>query len=395
MSANGQLLIEPRLRPRPEETFFPSDDEVRIRLGVSMAPGDLRFPEAYYLAATGFYKLREDLEVRSFRASLTELGLVFFLRVSGSPAAIKAYLRNLKRWHALGNAWSFTLIDGMHLIDIDADPLRGAAAPSRAELEELCETHMQMGSRPLRFSKYLLYAALAPFGRKHTFGACGMDSPSADGLYDFHDVLIALEIIMRSYRGIDLSRAKSLSDLRAVGRPLESALEAEDGRIPLRGMLFHSLFFAACYEQKTRPEAYVERIASLAAGLEKDFLRPGESGGLALFRRYGIGGSRMLAMLGYEPIFKEGLDVWRRSRDMDLLSLYLLSQTYDTTALCRMTLEEYRELRDMTGEGGVSPERLAEEIDGRFVERKASARGISDLVSLILLVDRILREEEV
>ena len=366
---------------------------VTIRVAVSSTALNKRTPTVHYLVTSCFFKLLNELTVLDYRHQYGSEGLSFYLDVLESRSAVKAYLQNLKNFHVLGVAWDLAILDGINSItqirdSLNREPLKGY------ELEAVARMHMGMGSRPLRFSRYFLYAALAPFGRDRCYGSCCMSYEDAKGDRNFFKVLQGLEILVRSFSSLDFSSINSLNELRTRGVPIEEALNQLAGRKGLlKGLLFHSLLLAVVYEQKAPMDQIPERIQSLVKGIEKDFQRSVDSESLALFHRYGLGGARLLAMTGFQPLIDQALPYWQRSRDLDDLSLFLLAKTFDTTTLADLALEDYNLFQRKAESLLDRPDADRDGLNREFYQRNVVTDGISDLISIVLLLDLLQTED--
>lgn len=445
MSTNA---IDFRAETLPFPLWHTSSHEVLIRLQLATRDENRRYPEAYYLVTSGFYKMLHELDVTAFRHSFGEKGLRFYMEVQGSFASVKAYLMNLKQWHALGEAWDLVILDGIREYPVLGPEDRKKLLPSRNELWNLARGHMRMGSRPLRFSRYLLYAALAPFGRRRCYGSCSMRYEDAAGEADFTQYLQALAVLTENFRRTDFSRIASFAALRAMGLSIEAQLpkkeirrqemdatlpqaadsflkeslstaeeqfssemftelfqdkgsvsqaslaapRAASSNILFHGLLFHALFFAACYHQKVPFAEMPEAIIRLSAGLEKDYFRADDSDGLRLFRAFGMGGARRLALAGYEPLFSEALPFWRAHPNEEDRSLFLIGQIYDTTALMRTGVQRYRALQAICRKALSDDTIRRASLSAFFEENGIVTDGCRDLYALVLLLE--LLEEE-
>lgn len=445
MSTNA---VDFRAETLPFPLWHTSSHEVLVRLQLATRDENRRYPEAYYLVTSGFYKILRELDVVAFRHSFGEKGLRFYLEVQGSFASVKAYLMNLKQWHVLGEAWDLVILDGIREYPVLGPEDRKLPLPTQDKLCNIAREHMRMGSRPLRFSRYLLYAALAPFGRRHCYGSCSMRYEDATGEADFTQYLQALEILTENFRRTDFSRVSSFSELRRIGLSIETQLPKKEMRrkemeavLPqavdsflkeslstaeeqfsseifaelfqdkgfvlgaslqapraassdtfFHGFLFHALFFAACYHQKVPFTEMSAAIMRLSAGLEKDYFRADDSDGLRLFRAYGVGGARRLALTGYAPLFTEALPFWHAHPDEEDRSLFLIGQIYDTTALMRVGVQQYRVLQEICRKALTDKTIRRTSLSAFFEKNGIVTDGCRDIYALVLLLE--LLEEE-
>lgn len=374
--------------------FVVEREPILVRLSVNAKGLDSLDLPGVYIAVDGFFRLLRDVDVTSYRQTMGREGLVFFVEVNDSRSAIRAYLGNLKRYHFLGPAWNFTIIEGTRLTAITGDP--GRSRPlTGGELEDLAMTHLSMGSRPLRFSRYFLYSALAPFTRKRGYGTCLLDREDAKGRENFSMVLRGLDILRRAYQSIDFSGMTSLADLRSRGKVLQKALsDMTDHPGFMKGILFQSLILASVYEQKTPFSEIPARIRDLCQGLDRDFDLDVRSPGVEAYRLYGVGGIRTLAMEGFRPIIDQVLPMVEIRRNLDDLSLFLMSNTVDTTTLADLSMPDYIDLQDMARRALYPGDTDRTALDDLFYQRGLVTNGIRDLMMTTQLLALIKKEEE-
>lgn len=374
--------------------FFVVDREpILVRLSVNAKGLDSLDLPGVYIAVDGFFRLLRDVDVSSYRHSLGREGLAFFVEVNDSRSAIRAYLNNLKRYHFLGLAWNFTIIEGSRLTAITGDP--GRSRPlTGSELEDLAMTHLSMGSRPLRYSRYFLYSALAPFIRKRGYGTCLMDREDAKGRENFYMVLKGLDVLRRAYQSIDFSGMTSLADLRSRGKLLQKALADMTGLTGfMKGILFQSLIFAWVYEQKTPFAEIPSRIQDLCQDLDRDFDLDVRSPGVEAFRCHGVGGIRALAMDGFRPLIDQVLPMHDIRKNLDDLSLFLLANTVDTTTLADLSMSDYAGIQQLARRAIYPGDTDREAMDEFFYKRGLVTNGIRDLVMTTQLLALMKQEE--
>lgn len=366
---------------------------VTIQVSILSDAYDLRTPEVHYLVTTAFFKILHELNVIDYNHHYGIGGLNYYVDVVESRSAVRAYLLNLKKYHVLGSAWEFAIIEDVNsrtIIREEKDEKR----LNSFELYDLVRMHISMGSRPLRYSRAFLYAALAPFGRDRAYGSCSMNYEDARGERNFYYLIQAIEIIVRSLSSMDFSSISSLEELRAKGLPIEQTLDKLGKKKGLlKGLLFHSLVFASMYEKKVPEDKLVDRVKELVKGLENDFQKLGNSDGLRLYAQYRIGGARGMALSGYQFLFDLAIPFWNESEDLDELSLYLLSKTVDTTTLANTSLENYQVLQEEAKKALHDEDYDRDQLNHYFYKKGLVSDGISDLISMVLLLNLILKED--
>lgn len=375
--------------------YFVVDREpILIRLSANAGGVDALGLAGVYIVVDGFLRLLRDVDVKSYRHSLGHEGLVFFVEVSDSRSAIRAYLNNLKRFHFLGSAWNFTIIEGTRLTAITGDPLRSRPL-TQNELEDLAMTHLSMGSRPLRFSRYFLYSALGPFARNRGYGTCLLDREDAKGRENFYYVLQGLDVLRRAFQSIDFSGISSLAELRSKGKVIQKALSDLSGMEGfMKGMLFQSLLLACVYEAKTPFEKIPEAIRDLCRGLDRDYDLGLPSRGVMAYHRHGVGGIRSLAMAGFTPLIDQALPMYEIRQDLDDLSLFLLSNTVDTTTLADLSMAEYAGLQELARRALYPGDQDRAALDDFFYHNALVTNGIRDLIMTTQLLLLMKKEED-
>lgn len=375
---------------------------VRIRLGVYARGPALLSSDAHYLVVTGFIKLLHDLNVIRFSHSVGDDGLVFFLDVRESRSVVRSYLQNLKNFHVLGKAWDLVILDGTRVTAVHGD-LRCSLLQAW-DLHELARAHLIMGSRPLRFSRYFLYAALTPFARARGYGSALMHRDDAKGQTSFYHVLRGLDLIQRSLQSIDCSGISSLQELNTIARPLVRALESLGPQPGFLGELFYqTLFLATVYEQKTPADQLSERVKALAAGLDKAWKAAPETEPIA--RAMGISGMRGMLRAGFSPLLEliegDGSGAaweveWHDDlfTDLDDLSLLLFSRFADPHLLEEMNplqLTQVQQLARLALHGqGVD----RDQFNAFFYRNHLVADGVRDQIVLARLLAFLIGEDQ-
>lgn len=364
-------------------THLDPPDPVRIRLGIHADTAAVLTPDAHYLVVTGFFRLLRDLNVMRFTHAVSEDGLTFFLEVRESRSVVRSYLMNLKNYHVLGAAWDFVLLDGVHLTAVSGESRH--ALLNAFDLYEMAHAHLVMGSRPLRFSRYFLYAALRPFARVRGYGSTLMCREDAKGEVSFYHILRGLELIQRSFQSVDCSGIASLQEINTIARPLMRALEEIGAQHGFLGDLFYqTLFLATVYEQKTPVEQIPERVVKLTTGWEKEWKSSFTPETERLASALGMSGMRGMLQKGFEPL----LDVMDDAPldDLDDLSLLLLSRFTDTHLLQDMNpiqLIQVQKLAHLALQGeGVD----RDQFNDLFDHNHLVADGVRDLIVLVQLL---------
>lgn len=373
------VLVSERMLEQPFFTMA-LHDPVQIRLSIHAHGPEAMQADAHYLVVTGFFKLLHDLNVVSYRHSVTEEGLVFFVDVRETRHVVKNYLQNMKSYHALGAAWDLVIVDRGRVSTIAGDQ---RTAPLDAfGLSSLAYAHTQMGSRPLRFSRYFLYAALRPFARVRGYGSALMYKKDSREQIGFYEVLQGLELLQRSFQSVDLSGISSWQEIRAMERPLQDALNRLGRKDHfLRGILLSSMLLATVYEQKLPQVAWEERIRMLASGIEKVTATAFQP----VMQADALAGFYALARVGFAPLLAL-LKEDRSLEDLDDLSLYLFSAFEDTTTLADIAkpqLHQVQKLARLAYEGkGVDRQQL----DMLFEQNQLVSDGVRDMIVILRLL---------
>ncbi len=353
----------------------PAHDPVQIRLSIHAGAVDAQIPAAHYLVVTGFFKILHDLSVSHFRYEFGSEGLVFYVDVRESRNVVRGHLQNMKTFHVLGKAWDLVLVDGARVSVIASEG--HVPKLSSVELEMMAWMHAQMGSRPLRFSRYFLYAALLPFARVRGYGSVLMGHEDSTGRVNFYHVLEGLELLQRSLQSIDVSGIRSREELHQVIKPLEHALD-EIGRRDgfLRGMLIQVLVLAVVYEQKTTDAQLKAKAQALSEGFNREAV-----------------GSGMMAMLGFEPLL-DLLDVDPHLlQDTDDLSLYLLSRFRDPALSRVISLKQIDLLQELARVALEKGSVDREQLNQFFYQNQLVADGVRDWITILQLLSMIRQEE--
>lgn len=195
-----------------------------------------------------------------------------------------------------------------------------------------------------------------------------------------------------------------LSDLQRIGLAAEAAMfAATSNRNTHKGAIFCvGLLAAAAGVQHETPgrslgEVVVERWGGEIAQASS---LPETSAGIAICRRYGIGGVRREAADGFPSIYQRGLPALRLSPDREASRVQaffaLLDGAEDTTLLKRGGLDgrefaqaKVRAFLDAGGIGNSAWKETAEEIHREFVVRNLTAGGVADLLAASLFVEKI------
>lgn len=423
------MMADPVVETRP--FTVPLHDPVHIRLAIHARGEACHTKDAYYLVLVGLFKLLRDLTVLRFHHSWGKEGLVFSLAVRESRSVVRSYLAETKKFHVLGHAWDVVIIDGARVSTVPGDS-RKSLPLTEEMLSALAATHRQMGSRPLRFSRYFISAALLPFTRKRSYGCARMNAEDSRGKVNFYLVTQGLELLQRSFSSLDFSGISSTHALHIVADPLAKALQ-QIGRTTdfFAQLLFPALLLACLYEQKVP-----------LSGMEEAFARlyPDPTEGLWLDARYraknfpgdfcgdevapGIGihpGNRFNTEIGIEPgdahfvgmrknggkhlediahghhllMLRQLLDIYPNALlDLDTFSLFLLARMEDESTKRAMSGEQYRELRQLADlarqEKGVDRDQLNQ----LFFANRLVTEGVEASIVLFSLLSYMQEEEQ-
>lgn len=369
------------------------DSYTVVRIQASGVSVDKRKPCFSYLVTVAFFQVLQDMDVVYFTHAYSSHGLAFYLYIDQPKEVVRNYLVKLKRWHIASDAWHIFLVEGTREVEIFGEFTQRGTEPMEQMMHDLTKMHMRMGSRPLRFSKYMTYAVLAQLGRTRSYGCVCMAHNGSNVDITFKTFLVALQNLQRSYRTSDFSNVSSFEALRSKGQEQEAALLfSTSGAKALHGFSFLSSYLAACYEQKIPLASMPEKIVQLAKGLEKDYQRDLDTPGLRAYREYGIRGVRDVPLTGFEELIHHALRRYEQNDDLDDLTLYLMSTTFDTAMLSRSNLDVCEDVQKRA-QAALFANADRDALDRYFGESKLTSDGIADLVAITVLLSLMAEEE--
>lgn len=342
-------------------------EPILIRLSICARWGESVEKSASYLLVIGFFKILNELDIISYRYDFDHRGLVFYIEVRESRSATKAYLDRLKNYHMLGRAWKFEIIDGRRVSLISS--LSEDNRPIEASLlESMARVHMSMGSRPLRFSKYFLYAALIPYTRIRGYGCCIYNREDAKGRYDFYVVLQALEIMHRSLASLDFSDISSFEELNKRGNLIENAISEYSGKKGLlKGLLYKCLILATLYEKKISYDNVSGAITKLNKTQDKE--------------------------IGF--IQNKILSFYRTRDNIDDLSLYILSLMEDSSLIEDIGSDIYKDIQKLASRAIFPGDVDRDSLNELFYSKGLSTRDVQNLISITIILDLLDKEENI
>src|SRR5699024_2365192 len=109
------------------------------------------------------------------------------------------------------------------------------------------------------------------------------------------------------------------------------------------------------------------------------------SNGLEIFKEYNIKGVRESAMNGFSDLFDVFLPYYEKFRDVDDLSIIILSATDDTNVIHRSNLEDLIYLKRTAGSILQKKENY-KQLSNWCINRNISTGGSADLISSTLLL---------
>ncbi|GHV83228.1 protein CitXG [Spirochaetia bacterium] len=211
--------------------------------------------------------------------------------------------------------------------------------------------------------------------------------------------------------------AAMLNSLRPAGKLAElSMLEATDGVNTHRGLIFSiglaSAAFGAFfrYREKIASEEVLSFIASITCRITDDFdeYNPGDgdsglSHGETIHRRYGIGGVREEARLGFPAVRDCALPALRRALEAGwglneaglAAFLRLLCAVTDTNIIHRSNPETMAKIQQDTADflasdpGHAAMTEYAASLDKAFTTKNISPGGCADLLAIALFLHRL------
>lgn len=219
--------------------------------------------------------------------------------------------------------------------------------------------------------------------------------------------LASIEAITPGFAELAACAGGSLLDLQRIGLGMEQKMrEATNGRNAHRGAIFClGLLCAAAGERRESAEPLGEIVARRwGDGIpQADFLEV-TSDGIAMCRRYQMGGVRREAALGFPSVYQIGLPAYREAllhgRPAARVQAFfaILEHCEDTTLLKRGGPEgrDFARLcaRRFLNCGGVADSdwwQRAREIHREFVRRNLTAGGVADLLAATLFVEDMER----
>lgn len=196
-------------------------------------------------------------------------------------------------------------------------------------------------------------------------------------------------------------------ELAAIGRDAERAMltatggsNAHRGAIWVLGLLLAS---AAMAGRESNAEAIAHR-ASVLARYDDRFPPPRTSNGARVRERYGVSGARGEAIAGFPHVVRIGLPALHsaraRGRTEDVARLdalmAIVAHLDDTCVLhrggraaLRVAKAGAREVLFRGGTGTHAGRRALDRLDANLVAHNASPGGSADLLSAVLLLDRL------
>ncbi|PTX93030.1 triphosphoribosyl-dephospho-CoA synthase MdcB [Spartobacteria bacterium LR76] len=219
--------------------------------------------------------------------------------------------------------------------------------------------------------------------------------------------LASIEAITPGFAEMADCAGGSLHDLQRIGVEMEEAMQnATSGRNAHRGAIFClGLLCAAAGERRESAEPLGEIVARRwGAGIpQPDFLDV-TSDGIAMCRRYQMGGVRREAALGFPSVYQIGLPAYREALPYGRAAarvqafFAILEHCEDTTLLKRggpegrdFARQCARRFLDCGGVAAPDWWQRAQETHHEFVRRNLTAGGVADLLAATLFVEDMER----
>lgn len=217
--------------------------------------------------------------------------------------------------------------------------------------------------------------------------------------------LASIEAITPGFAEMAAYAGGTLADLQRIGLEMEQAMQmVTNGRNTHRGAIFCLGLLCAAAGARQR-ESLGEIVAwRWGGGIPQADVLDTTSDGVAMCRRYQLGGVRREAALGFPSVYRCGLPAYREAlpygRPAARVQAFfaILEHCEDTTLLKRGGLEgrdfARRCARRFLNDGGVAdPEwwQRAEEIHHEFVRRNLTAGGVADLLAATIFVEDMER----
>jgi triphosphoribosyl-dephospho-CoA synthase len=222
--------------------------------------------------------------------------------------------------------------------------------------------------------------------------------------------LASIEAITPGFAEMAACAAGSLADLQRIGVTMEQAMrKATNGRNAHRGAIFClGLLCAAAGVQIAGATESLGQVVATRWGGEipqAEALEP-SSDGVAMCRRFHLGGARREAALGFPSVYQFGLPAYREALSLGRPAarvqafFAILEHCEDTTLLKRGGLDgrdfARQCARRFLDDGGVAnPEwwQRAQEMHREFVRQNLTAGGVADLLAATLFVEDMERKQ--
>ncbi len=193
---------------------------------------------------------------------------------------------------------------------------------------------------------------------------------------------------------------QTLEQLRYPGKLAESAMFRQTGGVNThKGAIFSlGLLCCAAGQADPTPEAILQTVSKLAAGITGELGHRSDTAGQRLYGAWGITGIRGQAEQGFPAVLHTGLPVLRQGLERGLslndaaavTLLHLFTVCQDTNCICRGGFDTWQQrvqqVKDLLEQESFPPVSRIWELDRQFIRENLSPGGSADLLSLTLFL---------
>lgn len=385
---------------RYEDILKRSEHATVVTVKANLPGADKRFLWSDYAAWALYEALVKRIRPGRRSAEHDAEGLVFLLEFAETAKDLKEICLSLESEHPLGRLTDLDVYEkGRPLSRSDFSGEQRTCflcsqpammcARNKTHSEEALRGHIrdevlsylhagpEYGTpHPVRCAELGLLSELC---RAYGFGCVTARDPGAHTDMDFFTFLESLPVVASGAGGLTDAHVSDFSLLRAYGRRVEERMfEATKGVNTHKGAIFLYLTVAAALRRKKDEEALPSVLRRLAAPVEEDFSRGGDTHGLTLYRAHGIRGIRGEALRGFPSLFLSER-IPETQEELLELTLCLLQNVEDTSAIHRAGTDGWRILKQkakLVQEHRLHPE----ELDAWCKEQRISTGGTADLL---------------
>ena len=352
-----------------------------------------------FVAFTLLTALEKQLDVRTIWHSHDAEGLTFYLAVTQDGDTAKRIALAAEQDHPLGRladidvrtslrSWSRRDLGlpGRTCFICQEDAIvctRMATHPHQevaAFFTRTVDAYLTAGSLSDCVRRMAAFALLSELCRETGYGCVTANSCGSHRDMGFLTFIRSIQAVSDGLGSAVLEPETDFHALRRFGLTLEQAMfQATAGINTHKGAIFIYLLILGGLLHSKAFDDMKEQIARLSVPVLEDLKRADPSHGLRIYRDYGITGIRGEAVAGFPALFDVYVRTYDASRDMDRLSLTVISSADDTNVIHRAGLENLRMLQLMAREALAGKLRAAD-LDAWCLERNISTGGSADLI---------------